>query len=384
MIIKNLKLRKIFSTNSKETIEVELTTNKTNVKSSAPIGTSVGKHEAISIAVENVIRNFPNIKRWILNKRFYSQEEFDELLKKIDGTENFSKMGGNLSIALSSAFLKAIAIENNQDVFEYLCKGKIKMPSPLANVVGAKGLKDIEEYLLFPKKQKSFLGSVEILSKVYLQIGVKLKEIDRNFNFGKDLESAWRCSLGSDKILEILRDFSNENNLSIGIDVASSELWDGKNYVYSNGNTFSEHQQLEFIENLVYKYNIKYLEDPFHEDDFNSFAKIKEKLKNVLVCGDDLLVTNINRLKIAIKNKSINAAIVKPNQIGTITDTIKFVKEAKKNNIATIMSHRSGETEDSLICHLAVGLNCDYVKFGISGERVIKINEMIRIEEKIQ
>jgi enolase len=126
------------------------------------------------------------------------------------------------------------------------------------------------------------------------------------------------------------------------------------------------------------------LEDPFHEDDFNSFAKIKEKLKNVLVCGDDLLVTNINRLKIAIKNNSINAAIVKPNQIGTITDTIKFVKEAKKNNIATIMSHRSGETEDSLICHLAVGLNCDYVKFGISGERVIKINEMIRIEEKIQ
>jgi enolase len=135
---------------------------------------------------------------------------------------------------------------------------------------------------------------------------------------------------------------------------------------------------------LVENYPIEYIEDPFEEDDFVSFSKLRAKLGMKFTVGDDLLATNLNRLKIGIVQKAVNAAIVKPSQVGTISDVMEFVKEAKRNDIATIMSHRSGETEDTLICHLAVGLGCDFIKLGISGERTVKINEMIRIEEKLQ
>ncbi len=381
MIIKDLNIRTIFATNSKKTIEVDLKTNKASVRSSVPIGTSRGKHEVNYLPVDQVIKDFSKIKSQLLSKEFSVQEEFDMFLKKLDGTNNFSIIGGNLSLALSAAFLKALAEESNSEVFEYLMKNKSKMPLPLANVVGAKGLQTIEEYLLFPKKQKTFFDSVDVLSEVHTNVGKMLKEADSSFNFGKDLESAWMCSLNPEKILDILSGIAKENNLSIGLDMASSELWDGNKYSYTDGREMKKEEQLDFVKQLIENYDLRYVEDPFEEDDFDSFGLLLKSCNQSMICGDDLLTTNMERLTKAVNEKSVNAVIVKPNQIGTITDTVDFVKEAKKNNITTIMSHRSGETEDVLICHLAVGLGCDYVKFGIGGERLVKLNEMIRVEE---
>lgn len=383
MHIKNLKIREIFATTSKKTIEAELETEKGVVRASVPAGTSVGKHEAIYLPFEKIKRNFQFIKREFIGKEFSEQEEVDNLLHDLDGTRNFSKLGGNLSLAISSAFLKAFALEEGKEVFEFLTE-KPSIPKPVCNVVGGwKGQSDIQEYLLLPIKQKSFFESIEKIALAYHEIGNYIKDFDKNFNFGKNIESAWVTFLGYEKILEIITQIATQKLLKVGLDLAASQLFDGKNYNYLDGRKLTPVEQLNFIKKLTENYPIEYVEDPFEEDDFISFSKLRAQMGTKLIVGDDLLVTNLNRLKIGIVQKAINAAIVKPSQVGTISDVIEFVKEAKRNNIATIVSHRSSETEDTLICHLAVGLGCDYIKIGISGERTVKINEMIRIEEKL-
>jgi enolase len=170
--------------------------------------------------------------------------------------------------------------------------------------------------------------------------------------------------------------------LRIGLDVAASNLWDGNKYVYKD-KQLSTMQQIDYMIELSRKYKIFYVEDPFHQDDFVSFS-VFTKNSNCLVVGDDIYATNIKRLKAGLDIKATNAVLVKPNQIGTITDALNFVKEAKKNNMKVIVSHRSAETDDNLLSHLAVGFGADYFKLGVSGERIVKINEMIRIEEMIE
>ncbi|MDI6806320.1 MAG: hypothetical protein QMD14_00700 [Candidatus Aenigmarchaeota archaeon] len=383
MKVKNLRIRQIFSTTSQKTIEVELEIVKGIVKSSVPMGTSVGKHEACCLPVEKAIKNLHLIKREFLAKEFSTQEEVDSLLHGLDGTRNFSKLGGNLALALSSAFLKGFALDSDKEVFEFLSK-KPSIPKPICNVVGGwKGQSDIQEYLLLPTVQKSFFESVERISSAYHEIGKYLREFDKNFNFGKNIESAWVTTLNHERILEIITQIATQKFLRLGLDLAASQLFDGKNYVYADGRKLPSLEQLNFVSGLVEKYPIDYIEDPFEEDDFISFSKLRARLEEKLVAADDLVATNLNRLKIGIVQKAINAIIIKPNQVGTISDVIEFVREAKRNNITTIVSHRSGETEDTLICHLATGLGCDFIKLGISGERTTKINEMIRIEEKL-
>ncbi|MEM5802115.1 MAG: hypothetical protein QXQ18_01880 [Candidatus Aenigmatarchaeota archaeon] len=387
MMVKNIRLREIYATNSKKTLELEIETEKGKVRSSVPIGTSKGTYEVAYLNTEEAKKKFLFIKNKFLLQNFKTQEEVDNFLHSIDPSEKFKEIGGNLALAISSAFLKAFAQQNNQEIFEFLSKGKkVELPRPICNIVGFKGYRDIEEYLLLPVHQISFRENIEKIMQAYFKIAEMIKQKDPSFNFTKDLESAWFTRLPMNDILKILTKVANELLLKIGLDFAASQMWDEKQYyVYSNNNfVFSSQEQLDFITNLAKKFPIIYLEDPFHENDFISFSVATRQLAPKMICGDDLLATNTKRLKGAIEMKSINAAIVKPNQIGTITDVINFVKLAKENKIFTIMSHRSGETEDTLICHLAVGLGCDYIKIGTSGDRIVKINEMIRIEELLQ
>jgi enolase len=382
MKIKNLKLREIFATNSQKTIEVEIETSKAKARASVPIGTSKSKYEVVYLPTEDVIEKFSKIKNHLINHEFSDHQDFDSTLRIIDKTSNLREIGGNLALALSSAFFKASALEEGKEVFELSPKKEI--PLPICNVVGGwKWQSDIQEFLLLPSYQKSFFNSIEKISLGYLEVAERIKKIDPDFKFSKNLESAWVTSLNFEKILEILAETAKERELVIGLDFAASQLWNGKKYVYSNGELLTT-QQLSLIEDLAEKYPIFYLEDPFHEDDFISFSTLTHRLKEKIVVGDDLFATNLNRLKIGINYKAANGILIKPSQVGTISDVIKVVEEAKKNNFKTIMSHRSGETEDILICHLAVALGCDYIKLGISGERTTKINEMIRIEERLQ
>jgi len=382
MKVKDLRIREILATNSQKTIEVEIETGKGKVKASVPIGTSRSRYEVVYLPVEEAVKKFSDIKRHFLSQSFTDVEDFDNFLRILDKTSDFKQIGGNLALALSSAFLKVFALEEGKEVFEFLSKEQA-VPLPVCNVAGGwKDQSDVQEFLLLPARQNSFLDSVSNISAAYEQLGMKLKEKDKNFNFGKNIESAWLTSLQLEKVLEILAEIADENLLKIGLDLAASQLWNGKHYVYRS-ESLTTSDQLNFIADLAKNYPIGYIEDPFHEDDFISFSTLTNRLKKKLVVGDDLFSSNLSRLQYGISYKSANGIIVKPSQIGTITDTIKIVEEAKKNEIKTIISHRSGETDDNLICHLAAGLGCDYIKLGVSGERIVKINEMIRIEEKL-
>ena len=374
--VKRMNLRKILATNCKTTIELEFEIEKGIVKSSVPMGTSTGKHEVKSLPVHDIIKNFPEIKKHFLGKEFKSQEEVDSKLKSIDRTHNFGNIGGNLALAISCSFLKAFALNDGKEVFEYL-PGK-KMPRLLANLAGGWGEEsEIQEFLVFPEKQKSFKEAVFRIANAYLNLGKTLKKEDKTFKYSKNYESAWVTNLSTRRILELLSNVCKEHDLRLGMDVGATDRWNGKTYL---GRSLEEYRQ--FISGLIGDFKIKFMEDPFQEDDFESFAWLTEEFKNVIVCGDDLYATNPERLRIGIEKKATNSILVKPNQIGTITDVIKVMDMAKEHKMTTVMSHRSGTTDEILLSHLAVGLGADLVKYGISGERIVKINELIRIEEK--
>lgn len=389
MRARNLKIRQIFATNAQKTLEVELETAKGKVRSSVPIGTSVGKHEVKYLPVADAINKFHLIRRHFTAEDFEKQEDVDLLIRTIDKTDDLREIGGNLALAISSAFLKAFSLEAGQEVFEYLLtqrKEKANVPRPICNVVGGwkEQRSDIQEFSLLPVHQTSFLDSITKIAHAYKDIGRKLGGIDPTFAFAKNLESAWVTNLPFEEIMKILTKVANENLMKIGLDIAASQLWDkNRYYVYPSNKLLTKEEQIGFIKNIVKKYPVIYVEDPFNEDDFISFAVLAHELQPRIICGDDLYASNMKRLKDGIEFKATNAIIIKPNQVGIITDVIKTVELARKNKMITVMSHRSGETEDALVCHLAVGLSCDYIKLGIAGERTVKINEMIRIEEKL-
>jgi enolase len=381
MRVQNLRIREVLASNAQKTIEIEIETSKGRVKSSVPIGTSRGRYEVFYLTTDDAIEKFSNIKRHFLYQSFADQEDVDDFLKTLDKTIGFKELGGNLALGISSAFLKVFALEQGKELWEFL-SDKPTIPMPLCNVAGGwRGQCDIQEFLVLPSSQRSFLDSIKKISTVYFHLGEMLKKEDRHFNFGKNIESAWITSLPFERILKIMPEVAGD--LEIGMDVAASQLWNGKKYIYRNG-SLNTPEQLSLMEELATRYKIKYIEDPFHDDDFISFSTLTERLKNKIITGDDLFSTDPDRLQYGISYKSASGIIVKPSQIGTITDVINIVKEAKKNNMKTIMSHRSGETDDSLISHLAAGLSCDYIKLGIAGERIAKINEMIRIEDRMR
>jgi len=392
MIAKSLNIREIFATNARKTIEVELQTAKGTVRSSVPFGTSVGRYEAKLLPTEDAVRKFLIIRRHFTAEDFTDQQDVDIQLRTIDKTQDFRDIGANLALAISSAFLKAFALENNMELFEHVAnisKQKVSVPKPICNIIGGGkhvGRIDIQEFHFLPLHQDSFAESVTKIAAAYLTEGKELKKNDPTFAFTKNIESAWTTNLSFEEILKLMAKAATANLLKMGIDFAASTLWDGRQYyVYRYANRLlNRMEQIKFVHQLVRSYPIFYVEDPLNEDDFQGFSLLTHELQNHITAGDDLYATNLERLKTGIEFKATNGIIIKPNQAGTITDVMKVVEEAKKNKLVTVMSHRSGETEDTLICHLAVGLGCDYIKLGISGERAAKINEMIRIEEKLK
>lgn len=390
MKVRNLKIRQIFATNAKNTIEIELETEKGKVRSSVPMGASTGRHEVKYLPVPEAMSKFNLLRRHFTAEDLETQEDVDNLIRIIDKTDDFREMGGNLSLAFSSVFLKGFALDAGQDVFEYLLTQKKEnavLPRPICNLAGGwkEQRSDIQEFLLLPIHQVSFLDSITKIANAHIDFGNRLSKADPSFVFAKNPESAWVTNLSFEEVMKILTKVANENLLKIGLDMAASQLWDkNRYYVYPSSNKLlTREEQIGFVKDFVKKYPVIYVEDPFNEDDFVSFSLLTHELQPRMICGDDLYATNFGRLKEGIEFKATNAIIIKPNQVGTITDVIKTVEFAKKNHVATVMSHRSGETEDTLICHLAVGLNCNYIKLGIAGERTAKINEMIRIEEKL-
>ena len=392
MRIRSLEIREIFATNSEKTIELELKTDKTTVRTSVPIGSSRSKYEVKYFPTQDAINKFLIMRRHVTSENLENQQDVDELLHIIDNTSDFHEIGGNVMLAVSSACLKAFAAEQEEEIFEYIMKEnkfKLNMPRPLCNVIGGwkgSGSSDFQEFLFLPVHQNSFRETMGKMAAAYFGVGKKLRIEDPTFSYSKNIESAWTANLKTEEVLDIMTKVANEHLLKIGIDCAATQLWDGNQYYVYNysGKILSNSQQMTYINELARKYPIIYFEDPLKDDDFVDFSVLTHMLQPRIVCGDDLFATSAERLKSGIEMKAASAIIIKPNQVGTITDAINTVKLAKENKIAVIVSHRSSDTEDPLLAHFAVGVGADYCKFGISGDRVVKINEMLRIEEKLR
>jgi enolase len=399
-IIEDLIARKIFNSRGEETIEVDVITSSGFGRASAPAGKSRGKAEVAYYPQGGVDQALKKIDDLIapelagLNADF--QEEVDNALHEIDGTTNFKNIGGNTAFAVSLANVEAAANSHGLLLFQFLGGNNANtLPYPLGNTISggqhARGkAPDIQEYLALPYGAETFLEAAAANAQIHKKIGETLKKTDKLFSGGTSSEGAWIANVGNDAAFEVISKACEEvgNELDFecgfGIDVAASSLWKEKEdkYLYErNEKKRDAGEQLEYLLELIEKYHLAYVEDPFHEEDFDSFAKLTKKAKNCLICGDDLFTTNNERLNHGITLNAANAIIIKVNQIGTLTDATETIENAQRHGYTTVMSHRSGDTCDWHIAQLAVAFKCPIIKTGIiEGARIAKINELIRIE----
>ncbi len=399
--IEDIIARKVFNSRGEETIEVDIVTTSSFGRASAPAGESRGKAEVVYYPQGGVDQAIKKVEELIapeligLNADF--QEEIDKRLHEMDGTKDFRMIGGNTAFAISLANAEAAANSYGLLLFQYL-GGYIahKLPYPLGNVIsggkhGQGKTPDMQEFLVLPHGAESFLEAAAANAQIHRRIGNILRKKDKLFGGGRSDEGAWIANIGNLEALEVLADACEEmgNELGfecgLGVDVAASSMWSAKTktYIYKKeGEKRDSGEQLEFILRLIKKYRLIYVEDPFHEEDYKGFAELTKKAKNCLICGDDLFVTNSERLNRGIKLHAANAIIIKLNQIGTLTDAWETIEMAKRAGYVPVMSHRSGDTCDWHIAHLAVAFRCPIIKIGVvEGARIAKINELIRMEE---
>jgi enolase len=402
-VIEDIIARKIFNSRGGETLEVDVVTTAGFGRASAPSGASRGKAEVMPYPKGGVSQAITKIEELIapefIGMNTEEQEQIDLLLHKIDGTKDFRNIGGNTAYAISLATADASASSYGIPLFQQLA-GYLanELPYPLGNVLGggkhARGkTPDIQEFLVLPVKANSFSEAAKANVMVHQKIGGFLKKSDATFTGGKGDEGAWAPSIKNEDALEIMmnacEEVSGEMGVEcrVGLDMAASTLWRPreKRYVYvRDGVKRNSGEQVDFVLQIIKDYNLVYVEDPFDEEDFESFAELTKKVKKCLICGDDLFVTDKERLTRGIEVGAGNAIIIKTNQVGTLTDAWETTKIARKTRYVPVMSHRSGETPNAHIAHLAVAFHCPIIKTGIiPGERIAKINELIRIEEAL-
>ena len=397
MIIKGVGIRRIIDSRGNPTVEAEITTENGFGRAAAPAGASTGTHEAMAWPNGSVSRGMDFAEDSVIPKLIGlaadNQNDFDKVLKEIDGTSNFSILGGNIAVALSLACAKAAADSKKIPLFEYLSKDNdYSLPAPMANVLGggahAVGGTDIQEYLV-TAFHDDFSTAIEANALVHKTVKNLLKEKFPNIALGKGDEGAWVAPLENVEALELVVKAADiveqETGVEIrpGLDIAASEFYDGEKYNYKEQSLTPE-EQVDFVLGLIEEYNLHSVEDPLDQEDYESWASLT-KQTDALIIGDDLYVTNSERLAKGIEMKSTNSILIKPNQIGTLTDTQKTVDLADKADMATVISHRSGETTDSTIAHLGVAFGSHAIKTGImGGERIAKLNELVRISEQLR
>ena len=395
MIIKDINLRKIIDSRGNPTVEADIVTNEGFGRAAAPAGASTGTFEAQAWPKNNVELGISNAKENVIPSLIgiasNDQETFDETIKDKDGTKNLQNVGGNIAVALSLACAKAAADSKNIPLFEHVSKTKsYSIPAPMSNVLGggahAIGGTDIQEYLV-TSFDNDVNTAIETNAAVHKEVAKILKEKFPNIALGKGDEGAWVAPLENVEALELVTkavdNVQKETGVEVrtGLDVAASEFYKNGNYVYKE-QTLTPEEQVDFMLGLIEEYDLHSVEDPLDQNDFESWASLTDQTDSLII-GDDLYVTNSERLKEGIEKKSTNSILIKPNQIGTLTDTIKAVEMAKGAEMATVISHRSGETTDSSIAHLGVAFESHAIKTGImGGERIAKLNELVRISEK--
>lgn len=393
-MIEDVDIRKVLDSRGNATVEAEVYTDTAVGRFSCPSGASTGEHEVVSFAgsVDECVERFDPDD--FIGLSVFDQRGFDAKLHEVDGTDNFSHVGGNVATALSIACAKCAA--NTLAVPLYLYLGgrfATSLPLPLGNVLGggkhAVGGTDIQEYLAISMAPK-FVDRAFGNAAVHRKVKELLQKRFPDDAIGKGDEGAWVARIGNEDALQLVKEACDSVSdamgfeVRAGLDIASSELFDGTHYRYRDRKRTKE-EQISFVAELVDRYELYYVEDPLQENDFDGFAQLTAQVGNkALICGDDLFVTNRARVVKGIELKAANCVLIKPNQVGTLSDTAETVDLARRNGYSTVVSHRSGETEDSTIAHLAVAFSSVGIKCGaVGGERIAKLNELIRLEEEI-
>ncbi len=416
MNIKKIFASEILDSRGNPTVQaiVELEDSSIGV-ASVPSGASTGIHEAVELrdndenryrgfgvlkAVENVNNE---ISSALVGKNAEDQHEIDRLMIGLDGTENKERLGANAILSVSLAVARAQANSEKKELFEYLVRfnpnfsGSYLMPIPEMNILnGAKHAgwsTDFQEYMVFPVKADSIKDAIRKNAEIYMHLKDLLNEKEYSTLVGDEGGFAPRV-LSNEEPFELISKaiekagYKLVEEICFGIDVASSEFFKDGIYELKKENRKVNSDELsDFYDSLKKKYPIISIEDPFSQDDFDAFSRFREKFGDSLqIVGDDLFVTNTKRLEMGIEKKSANAILIKLNQIGTLTETIDAILLAKKNNLSTIISHRSGETDDTFIADLCVSMNAGQIKSGAPtrGERVAKYNRLMEIENLLK
>ena len=406
-VIKKIKGRQFFDSRGFPTVSVDVELSDGSLGSSiVPSGASTGSYEAhelrdqndlyLNKSVFNAINNInTKISLALEGKNSLDQNLIDKTMLDLDGTPNKKNLGANAILGVSIANCKAAAISKKLEIYQYLnTSGKFTLPFPMLNIINggahANNSLQIQEFMIRPDGAKSFEECMQ-MSFLVIQ-NLKKILIKSNFSTNVGDEGGFAPSLKNDEaaldlILEAIEisKYKPGIDFNLCLDVAANELFDGKNYNMNIDNPLNNDQMISFYENLVEKYPIKSIEDPIFEDDWVTWNSLTEKIGNKSqIVGDDLFVTNPERLKKGIHSKSANAILIKVNQIGTVTETLKTIQLAQENNFNTIISHRSGDTEDTFISDLAVATNSNQIKTGslARSERVSKYNRLLKIEDK--
>jgi enolase len=404
--------REILDSRGNPTVEVEVTLSDSSFgRAGVPSGASTGSHEAVELrdgdkkryggkGVTKAVSNVNDIISKNIKGKVWNQKTLDMAMIVLDGTENKGNLGANAILGVSIAFAKAKAVSEKKALWKYfkdISKTKeVYIPVPMMNILNggshAENSTDIQEFMIMPIGAKSFKQALQWGSEVFHELKKILKSKKLNTSVGD--EGGYAPSLPSNEsaieiILEAIKNagYTPGKDISIAIDAAASEIYkDGKYHLATENKVLSSEEMIAFYENWVNKYPIVSIEDGLQEDDWSAWALMTKKLgKKIQIVGDDLFVTNIKRLEKGIEEKSANSILIKLNQIGTISETIDAINMAKKAGFTSVVSHRSGETEDTTIADFVVGLGTGQIKTGslCRSERVAKYNQLLRIEESL-
>ena len=413
MTITKILPRQILDSRGNPTIEVDLTLQDGSVgRAAVPSGASTGSREAVELrdgnnivyaglGVQDAVANVKNVIAPALIGNEFGQAKLDSVLCKLDGTENKSKLGANAILAVSLAFAKACADSKQQVLFEHIREisgnDRSTLPVPMFNIINggrhANNSADIQEFMIVPSGIEGISKKIQAGAEIFHNLGKLLNKQGFVTSVGDEggftLPEKHTNTDALDLILQAIEESNYQpgKDIFIALDVAASELYEDDKYNFkAEGITFNSSELINFYKNLIQSYPIISIEDGLDEDDWQGWAKLSESLgDSLMIVGDDLLVTNTTYIQKAIDEKACNSVLIKPNQIGTLSEVIDAVRLSHENGFNTIMSHRSGETEDTTIAHLAVGLGCKFIKSGSlsRSERLAKYNELLRIYEII-
>ncbi len=402
-----VKARQVYDSRGNPTIEAEVFSKNKSAKAICPSGASTGTYEAFEkrdknnkkylgksvLSAVNLINS--KISKKLKGQNIHNQEKIDFLMINLDGTKQKRRLGANSILAVSMAVKKLSAKLKNLPLYKtFLVKNNFRLPFPLMNIINGgahanNGLR-IQEFMIRPDRAKSFSEAMRICFVVIKNLNKLIKSKGLSTSVGDEGGFAPMINNNNqalDLIVQAVQKsgFKNGKDVSICLDVAANELVKKDKYSIHSKNFISVEKSILEYRKIVQKYKIKSIEDPFAENDWNSWNKLMKSVKKIQIVGDDLYVTNLERLKKGFLNLSSNAILIKLNQIGTVSETLEVIKFAQIIGFKTIISHRSGDSEDTFIADLAVGTNSNQIKTGslARSERVAKYNQLIRIEEEL-